>query len=93
MGASRYPTSRSKKIFDYLHVVDLATGLYYHQGGVLGSGAAFLPFDAFTSNPPSPEKDVRRLIVEWVLSSAPEGIRSVWTHGKVRWKRLDLLSS
>jgi hypothetical protein len=51
-----------------------AADLRLDQGGLLGSGIAFIPF---TTN-----NETCRSVVQWDLSKAPPGTRAVWTFGE-----------
>jgi hypothetical protein len=51
-----------------------AADLRLDQGGLLGSGIAFIPF---TTN-----DETCRSVVQWDLSKAPPGTRAVWTFGE-----------
>jgi len=51
-----------------------AVGLYCDQGGLLGSGSAFIPVP--------PTDTLYRNVVEWDLSEAPDGSRAMWTFGE-----------
>jgi hypothetical protein len=53
---------------------NLSVGLYADHGGLLGSGLTFIPTPAVGK--------IYRNIVEWDLSTAPEGTRALWTFGE-----------
>ena len=51
-----------------------AADLRLDQGGLLGSGIAFIPF--------STNNETCRNVVQWDLSRAPPSTRAVWTYGE-----------
>jgi hypothetical protein len=51
-----------------------AVDLRCDQGGLLGSGIAFIPLPA--------SEEICRIVVAWDLSKAPSGTRAVWTFGE-----------
>lgn len=51
-----------------------AADLRLDQGGLLGSGIAFIPF--------STNNETCRNVVQWDLSKAPPSTRAVWTYGE-----------